>query len=228
MKLNVQNLPIECLIARERNPNKMTGEQFELLVGAIKRVGCVQPVLVRALPSMEELSPKARETAMSLEEGWEIIDGFHRINACKRAGLTHVPAVIIESDEQMAAALQLGLNRMRGEVSLNAAAYELELLADTTYIELCGFAPDEIAALVAQDTGIDIEEALEGASANVPEERTEPTGSITLEITGFADAAELRAAKRALRKSGGGDMRVGLMRLLGELMPTKKKKRGGT
>lgn len=225
MKLDIQDLPIDALIARERNPNKMTSEQFDLLVAAIKRVGCVQPVLVRALPPMDELSPKARETALMLEEGWEIIDGFHRINACKQAGLSHVPAVIIESDEQMAAALQLGLNRMRGEVSLNAAVVELQLLEGSVYTELCGFAPDEIEALLAQDTGIDIEEALEGASANVPEERVEPGGSITLEIPGFTDAKELRAAKRALKKAGAGNLRVGLMRILGELQPTPKPKK---
>lgn len=225
MKLHIQDLPIASLIARERNPNKMTNEQFELLVGAIKRVGCVQPVLVRRLPPLEELSTKVRETAASLGAGWEIIDGFHRVNACKQAGLTHVPAVIIDSDEQMAAALQLGLNRMRGEVSLNAAVIELQLLEGSTYTELCGFAPDEIDALLTQDTGIDIEEALEGASANVPEEQAEPAGSITLEIPGFTNANELRAAKRALKKAGAGDLRVGLMRILGELQPTPKPKK---
>ena len=199
-----RDVDVRLLVERERNPNRMPAEQFALLVAAIKQIGqCLQPVLVR-------------ERADGV---LEIVDGAHRVRASKEAGLETVPAVIVKTDEEVAAALQLGMNRMRGEVDLADAAAELERLFATGWSDfsMAGFAAEDAISLVASLREENPDDVLAGADMSQPEDVLEPKrGELALEITGFETASELRKVKRFLRKAGGGDLRRGLLKTIGE------------
>lgn len=208
-------LPIHALVERAKNPNAMEPAQYALLVKAIKKVGFVQPLLVR-YPDGEPISGRDGRGAAP----YEIIDGVHRKRAAEEAGLTELPCVVVDSDEAEAAALQIGMNRMRGELDLGGVARELGELEKLGWsreeMELTGFDGAEIASLLKAIAPVgEIPEvgSLAGPE-DAPEEDPETAiGRHLLEIP-FATKKALVAAKRKLRKLGGGDLAVGLLQLL--------------
>lgn len=200
-------IPAELLHERSRNPNVMTEEQFEMLCRSIERVGFLQPVLVRKLKHEDA-------------EAYEIVDGAHRVRAAKKVGMTLIPCVVRdETDPALAMALQVGMNRQRGELDLaivSDVAIELQDLSPTD-LDLLGFSEDELARLIAQANVDPTEEALRGGPASLDEDLPRPPKPFLLEVT-FSNRDELRKVRRALRRAAGagGDLSRGLLRLCGE------------
>jgi ParB/RepB/Spo0J family partition protein len=201
--MNIERIDLDALTPRAKNPNKMTEEQFALLVGAIKRVGMLQPLLVR------------RGLAA---EPFEIVDGFHRWKASKEAGLTCVDCVVVDSDEAEAAALQIGMNRIRGELDLRGVAVSLGELRDEGWtaqqMTLTGFELGEIKDLLGTLSTGSPDDLPKGSVADVDGEK-EPSAapeSYSLEIL-FGSKKDMQAAKRKLKKLGAGDLAAGLMAL---------------
>lgn len=204
-----EKIEIGLLTEPEKNPNVMPKEQFKLLVEAIKSVGCLQPVLVR-------------EAGKS--HTYVIIDGVHRTRACREAGLDEIPCIVVYTDDQQAAALQLGMNRLRGELDLGGVARALADLAlegwSVEDMALTGFADDEIADLLKAVSGDDIADVIaEAALASKPDQDDldpAPGGSFELTLT-FESKRDLGHARRALKKAAGDsrNLAAGLLRILG-------------
>ena len=199
-KLRIERIPIGDLIEPDKNPNQMGAEEFRLLIEAIKRVGFLQPVLAR--PEGGKL---------------RIVDGVHRYRAAKEAGMTVVPAVVGAFDDDEAAALQIGMNRLRGELDLAKVAESMGELADLGWtradLTLTGFSTEDVDELLRSLETEDPEDILTGASSEPdtsPEEKT-----FILEIP-MSDVKALRSARRKLKKLGGGDLGAGLLSLLEE------------
>jgi ParB/RepB/Spo0J family partition protein len=205
--MNISRIDLDALEPREKNPNKMTEEQFALLVGAIKRVGMLQPLLVRG-------------PLQGRDRAWfEIVDGVHRWKASKEAGLTVVDCVIVDSDEAEAAALQIGMNRIRGELDLRSVAVSLgELRAEgwtPQEMTLTGFELGEIKDLLGTLSTGSPDDLPKGSVAGVGDEK-EPSAapeSYSLEIL-FGAKKDMQKAKRTLKKLGAGDLAAGLMALI--------------
>jgi ParB/RepB/Spo0J family partition protein len=201
-KLRIEHVPIRDLLEPSKNPNQMAAEDFSLLVEGIRRVGFLQPILVR--PDAE--SGKLR-----------VIDGVHRLRAAQLAEMALVPVVIGTFEEDEAAALQIGMNRLRGELDLAKVAESMSDLADLGWtredLTLTGFSPEEVDALVRSVEVEDDEDVLVGASSPTPEPQADKT--YVLEVV-LPDAAALRSAKRRLKTLGGGDIGAGLLALLEE------------
>lgn len=214
MKSEIVRIDIDALAPREKNPNKMTDEQFALLVGAIKRVGMIQPLLVR-YPEDEPISGRDGRGAVA----YQIVDGYHRWKASKEAGLKTVDCVVVESDEDEAIALQIGMNRLRGELDLHGVAVSLgELRADgwsELDMTLTGFELGEIKDLLGTLATGSPDDLPKGAAASVESEEkpSDAPESFALEIL-FGSKKAMQGAKRKLKKLGGGDLATGLLALL--------------
>jgi ParB family chromosome partitioning protein len=218
--LKIEQIRVEQLIERVgENPNVMEPEQFALLIAAIKRVGFLQPVLVR---DPKDLPPNEEAIArLGGRPYWEIIDGVHRVRAAHAAGLESVPAVVVDSDEAEAAALQIGMNRMRGELNLGVVARTLDALQsegwDREELALTGFSTKEIDDLLKAIAPP--EDPLTGGAAGTvdPRESAEPKEEseerFVLEIP-FASKKALTSAKKVLRRAGDGDLTKGLLHLI--------------
>lgn len=173
------------------NPNQMSPDDFARLVEAIRKFGFLQPVLVRAVGN-----------------DFELVDGVHRVRAAREAGLTEVPCVLADSvTAGEARALQIGMNKLRGELNLADVAASIASLVEegwtTDELTVTGYSEEEIAELIKVAT-TDDEDALAGASATAPEEPVEqPPKPYVLELE-FATRAELQRVKRVLRKAAGG------------------------
>lgn len=108
-------LPIERIAPNPRQPRVVFDEDaLAELVHSIKEIGLLQPVVVRRSA-----------------EGYELIAGERRLRASKIAGLSEIPAIIRDTDDDdlLRDALLENLHRANLNALEEAAAYE-QLLAD--------------------------------------------------------------------------------------------------
>lgn len=187
------------------NPNSMPDREFGLLVHSIESEGFLQPVLVR-----------------QVGERYVLVDGVHRVRAARQVGIGQVPAVVLPEDypEDKARLVQIGMNRLRGDLDLYAVARTLEELDGSEYdLELSGFSEDEIAALLQP-----IDDAPTGGDFRIPdvddtpthepqdaEPEEEPLATLTLTLP----QSDYKRAKRKLRKLGKGDIDLGFRVIMG-------------
>lgn len=103
---NVQWIPADLVYANDYNPNKVAPPEMKLLQRSIEANGYTQPIVV-----------------WQTEEGYEVVDGFHRHLVGKDMGLSHLPVVIINDDatergDRIAATIRH--NRARGKHQISA------------------------------------------------------------------------------------------------------------
>lgn len=113
---NMQKLDVTKLKEFENHPYKVKhDDEMEMLIESIKEHGILSPIIVRPLENDE----------------YEIISGHRRLFAGKRAGLTEVPALIVEMDRDNAAIALVDSNLHRDNISPSekAFAYKLKMEA---------------------------------------------------------------------------------------------------
>ena len=113
---NMQKLAVTKLKEFENHPYKVKhDDEMELLIDSIKEHGILSPIIVRPLENGE----------------YEIISGHRRLFASKRAGLTEVPALVVEIDRDNAAIALVDSNLHRDNISPSekAFAYKLKMEA---------------------------------------------------------------------------------------------------
>ncbi len=117
---------------RKDQPRKnFDKEALEALAGSIGKYGVLQPIIVR-------------ESIASVGT-YEIIAGERRWRAAKLAGLTEIPAVVIDGDELKAAQVSIIENVQRED--LNPVE---EAMAYDTLIDRFGLKQEEVAAQVGK------------------------------------------------------------------------------
>ena len=113
---NMRKLDVTKLKEFENHPYKVKhDDEMEILIDSIKEHGILSPIIVRPLENDE----------------YEIISGHRRLFASKRAGLTEVPALVIEMDRDNAAIALVDSNLHRDNISPSekAFAYKLKMEA---------------------------------------------------------------------------------------------------
>lgn len=102
----VQWINAEQIKANDYNPNKVAPPEMALLEISIKADGFTQPIVT-----------------WKTDEGYEVIDGFHRHLVGKKLGLTHLPCVVVNDDstdrnDRIASTIRH--NRARGKHQISA------------------------------------------------------------------------------------------------------------
>ena len=96
-KDGIVDIPIEKLHSFINHPFKvLDDEKMDELVESIKENGILSPVVVRAM-----------------DDGYELISGHRRTHAARKAGLTHVPAVVRNLNDEEATILMVDANIQR-------------------------------------------------------------------------------------------------------------------
>ncbi len=127
-----RKIPIEFIRPNPFNPRKtFRDDELDELAASIREKGIIQPIVVRAAPGVEG--------------AYEIIAGERRWRASQRAGLTDVPALIIEASDKEALELAIIENVQRADLNPleEAMGYE-QLLAQF------GYAQQELAQVVGK------------------------------------------------------------------------------
>ena len=111
-------LPVDTLVPFEKHPFKeYPEEKMQEMVESVSEYGVLMPILVRPHKS---------------GEGYEIITGHNRVEACKRAGITKIPATVRELDDDTAVIIMVDSNlRQRDKLlpSEKAKAYQMKMEA---------------------------------------------------------------------------------------------------
>lgn len=97
----INNVLLDKIVAKEDQPRKdFDNSALQDLAKSIKSNGVIQPILLRAI-----------------EDNYQIIAGERRYRASKLAKLTHIPAIIIEVNDEEAAKLALIENVQREDLN---------------------------------------------------------------------------------------------------------------
>ena len=117
-----EGLPIKLVIDDlhpfPKQPFRLyTEEKMKEMVDSVTEFGVISPIIVRPNPE---------------GEGYEIISGHNRVEACRRANMNQIPAIIREIDDDTAIILMVDSNlRQRDKLlpSEKAKAYKMKVEA---------------------------------------------------------------------------------------------------
>jgi len=135
--IRLEVLRLKDVKPNDYNPNIMGETAFKKLAESVKKVGYIEPILVR------------------YDEGrnkYIIIDGEHRYYLLKHAGIEEAPFLIADIPEEKAVLATGLIDTIRGKFDSDEEAYReyLKLLEETVPTELLeGFFDDDIEALKA-------------------------------------------------------------------------------
>jgi ParB-like chromosome segregation protein Spo0J len=140
----VQWVRTELVRANDYNPNAVAPPEMELLEHSIASDGFTQPIVV-----------------WECEDGYEVVDGFHRHLVGQKLGMTHLPVVIINGDrtereDRIAATIRH--NRARGKHQVGAMSEIVQELTRRNWsnkkiAKELGMEPDEVLRM-KQITGL--------------------------------------------------------------------------
>ncbi|WP_035293144.1 nucleoid occlusion protein [Clostridium sp. KNHs214] len=121
MQKDINYIPVESIVPNAYQPRKHFDEEaLEELAQSIKAYGVIQPISIRKLSA----------------EKYELIAGERRLRAAKLAGLTEIPAIIVNITDKDSAAIALLENLQRQDLNFleEAEAYH-NLIKDHSYTQ---------------------------------------------------------------------------------------------
>ena len=132
----VRWVPAGQVRANDYNPNSVAPPEMKLLRLSIENDGFTQPIVV-----------------WQDEEGYEVVDGFHRHRVGKDLGMTHLPVVVLNHDradrgDRMASTIRH--NRARGKHGVSAMSDIVQELARRNWGD----------KKIAKELGMDADEVL--------------------------------------------------------------------
>lgn len=134
----IEQLPIDSVIASSTNPRTHTQQQVQLVADSIQEFGFVNPILVGT--------------------DFLLIAGHVRLAAARLLQLDHVPAIVLAHlSETQRRALAIADNRLPLEAGWDEEKlrFELDLLRDQAFhLELTGFAEAELERLLAAQADV--------------------------------------------------------------------------
>jgi len=114
--LGLQRLALDAVRPGRSQPRtRMGDEALAGLAASIKTSGMIQPIAVRALGAQERAGAGADIGADNA--AYEIVAGERRWRAARMAGLTSVPAIVVELDEREAAEWAIVENVQREDLN---------------------------------------------------------------------------------------------------------------
>ncbi len=176
----MKKIPIELLVPNPYNPRAVT-KPDPALVASVRAHGIIEPLVVRPLG----------------DGRYEIVAGERRYRAALEAGLTEVPVVIWEADDQEAFALAMAENTVRRDLD------PLEVLeAVLEGLRRRGFSQEEAEKLVQKATNA-LRKRKENNETRILEEVTAPLGVSPYTLINYSPLLDLPAEVRAALKGRG-------------------------
>lgn len=132
----VQWVPADRVHANDYNPNSVAPPEMALLERSIEADGYTQPIVV-----------------WEVEDGYEVIDGFHRHLVGKKLGMSHLPIVIVNNegtDRNDRIASTIRHNRARGKHRISSMSDIVVELSKRNWSD----------AKIARELGMDADEIL--------------------------------------------------------------------
>jgi len=113
--LNTTMLPVNEILPNPSQPRSFfSRESMDELTASIKKFGVLQPITVRFLS----------------RDVYELVSGERRLIACKAAGLSRIPAIIVSVNDDKSALLALSENMHRQNLNFVEEAEGYKMLTD--------------------------------------------------------------------------------------------------
>jgi len=173
-------IPIDLIVSNPYNPRVVT-KPDPALVASVRAHGIIEPLVVRPL-----------------EDGrYEIVAGERRYRAALEAGLTEVPVVVREADDQEAFALAMAENTVRRDLD------PLEVLEGVLEgLKRRGFSPEEAEELVRGATNT-LRNRKKSGETGILEQVVAPLGVSPYTLINYAPLLKLPAEVRTALKGRG-------------------------
>ena len=140
--MKIIKIKIDKLVPNPWNPNEQGNRVFEKEKNSIKRFGFIDPITVR-----------------KKDDSFEILDGEHRVKACKELNFEEVPSIVIDDiSESDARSITLILNGLQGKNKNEKLAKVFEFLnfensLDLEVLPFEEFEVDDILAFTEEEEG---------------------------------------------------------------------------
>jgi hypothetical protein len=119
---------VRCLNCK--NPRSISKEQQKALQSSLVEFGCVEPIVFNLRTQ-------------------QVVGGHQRIQAADLQGIETLPVVEIDLDLKAETALNIALNKIKGEWDYGKLAILMADVISEEDLRLTGFAPAEIESIVA-------------------------------------------------------------------------------
>jgi ParB family chromosome partitioning protein len=170
-------IPINLLVPNPYNP-RAVAKPDPALVASVRAHGIIEPLVVRPLG----------------DGRYEIVAGERRYRAAQEAGLTEVPVVVWEADDQEAFALAMAENTVRKDLD------PLEVLEGVLEgLKWRGFSPEEAEELVRKGVNA-LRKRKESGETRILEEVVAPLGVSPYTLINYSPLLDLPAEVRAALK----------------------------
>ena len=202
--MKLKQVSVSSIEDRDFNPNKMDADDYGVLLEQVKRFKALtQPPLLRD----------------QADGSFLIVDGHHRMQAAREAGLTKVHAVVLDQGEHLDdRILQVSMNKLRGRLDLTGVAQLAEALTGDGVpmedIALMGYSVEDLNEFISTLTDSPIPDLDDVKDLEMDDEDRAPKPFV-LEIT-FANRDDYKACRKALKRiTHSGELADGLMAVLG-------------
>lgn len=195
-------LDIEQIIPNSRQPREVfLQEELEELSASIREVGVLQPIVVRTIRETDEPTETLRHLLKARPNAhYELIMGERRLRASELAGLTTIPAIIreTEDDDLLRDALLENLHRVQLNPLEEASAYQ-QLMADF------GATQEELSKKIARSRS-QIANTIRLLNLPPNVQKLLASGQITAgharALLGFTDAADMEVLAQRIVNEG--------------------------
>ncbi len=111
----IHSIEVKSITPNPNQPRKVFAEDSIIkLADSINQFGIIQPLTVR-----------------KVGEGYELVAGERRLRAARELGLTHVPCIITDINQQKSAEISIIENLIREDLNMFEQAQAIEALIDT-------------------------------------------------------------------------------------------------
>jgi len=163
-KLNLEYCDPSSLRPFEGNPRSISEEGLEKLQASVEHFGFTNPILAQ-------------------KESRTIIAGHQRLKAALAAGLSEVPVIWLDFDDEMAKAYNLADNRLNQESDWEFQALAdllLELDSGSFDVTVTGFDEKELEELMTWTPAVDMGDIVEDEAPEPPQEAKTKAGELWL------------------------------------------------
>lgn len=193
--MEIQLIDIDRLYAHPANSNVMSDDLLDKLAVHLKNTDRYPPLIVRPMPGQAG-------------EGYQLLDGHHRVKALERIGRAEARCVVWEVNDKEALLLLATLNRLQGKDDVRRRA---SLIADLNrQVDI-----DELSKQLPED----LEELSQLLTLHEPPPKPQeplPLGQMPMAVYFFLVPEQREILNRRL-KSLGGSREQALMRLVVEV-----------
>lgn len=166
--------PLADIKRAEYNPRVMPDAEMDALVKSLKTFGFVEPVVINSHPGREGILIGGHQRTTAVER--LIIQGTPPKGVEQKGpteGAWHIPATLVDLDEEKERALNLALNKIHGKWDEGKLAEIIIGLKDSDIMPATGFRDDEVSRILDSAFPEDESDSTEG-DAEAKEPRSKP------------------------------------------------------